>query len=92
VRFEIQKDPEGGKLDQLDRQKRETEGSVKALREAQKSARQRLDERHYRWVQWLKHGTALPWRQRRPGERSPPIEFSNKCRSGADSSRLLGRT
>jgi hypothetical protein len=30
VRFEIQKDPEGGKLDQLDRQKREMEGSVKS--------------------------------------------------------------
>jgi hypothetical protein len=60
VRFEIQKDPEGGKLDKLDRDKRELQGKVTALREAQKSVRQRLDERHSRWMQWLKHGAVLP--------------------------------
>ncbi len=59
VRFEIQKDPEGGKLDQLDKQKRELQKKVMALRESQKSAREQLDARHYRWVQWLKHGDSL---------------------------------
>lgn len=60
VRFEIQKDPEGGKLDQLDKQKQELQKKVTALRESQKSAREQLDARHYRWVQWLKHGDSLP--------------------------------
>ena len=60
VRFEIQKDPEGGKLDQLDRQKRDLQDKVKALSDARKSAHQQLDERHYRWMQWLKHGASLP--------------------------------
>ena len=60
VRFEIQKDPEGGKLDQLDRQKRELQDKVKALGDARKSALQQLDDRYYRWMQWLKHGAVLP--------------------------------
>ncbi|MEI6034101.1 MAG: SbcC/MukB-like Walker B domain-containing protein [Verrucomicrobiae bacterium] len=60
VRFEIQKDPEGGKLDQLDRQKRELEDLVLTLREARKSARQQLDDRHSRWMHWLKLGASLP--------------------------------
>ena len=60
VRFEIQKDPEGGKLDQLNRQKGELQEKVNALNGARKSALQQLDDRHYRWMQWLKHGTALP--------------------------------
>jgi hypothetical protein len=87
VRFEIQKDPEGGKLDQLDRQKREIEESVKALREAQKSARQRLDERHYRWVQWLKHGAGLPL----DGLREALVVddgLLTRLRSGTDAERL----
>lgn len=60
VRFEIQKDPEGGKLDQLDRQRRDLEAKVADLREARKSVRKRLDDRHYHWVQWLRHGASLP--------------------------------
>ena len=60
VRFEIQKDPDGGKIDQLDRQKRELQDKVKALSDVRKSAQQQLDDRHYRWTQWLKHGAALP--------------------------------
>ena len=87
VRFEIQKDPEGGKLDQLDRQKREMEESVKALREAQKSARQRLDERHYRWVQWLKHGAALPLDGLREALVVDDVLLT-RLRSGTDAERL----
>jgi len=60
VRFEIQKDPEGGKVDQLDRQMRGLQEIVASLREAQKLARQQLDERHSRWMGWLKHGAGLP--------------------------------
>ena len=59
VRFEIQKDPDGARIDQLDRQRREQQEKVDALRAARKSARQQLDDRHYRWTQWLKHGAAL---------------------------------
>ena len=60
VRFEIQKDPSQVEFDKLDRQKRDLHLKVQMLREAQKSARQQLDDRHYRWVQWLKHGASLP--------------------------------
>jgi hypothetical protein len=60
VRFEIQKDPDGGKVAKLDQDKRNLQDKVTALREAQKSARQQLDDRHYRWMHWLKHGSALP--------------------------------
>ena len=60
VRFEIQKDPDQVKFDQLSRQKQELQDKVNQLREAQKSVRQRFEERHYRWTQWLKHGAALP--------------------------------
>ena len=60
VRFQIGKDPDGGRLDQLDRQKRELQERVTALREARKSAQRQLDDRHARWAQWLKHGAALP--------------------------------
>ena len=87
VRFEIQKDPEGGKLDQLVRQKREMEESVKALREAQKSARQRLDERHYRWVQWLKHGAGLPLDGLRAALVVDDVLLT-RLRSGTDAERL----
>ena len=60
VRFEIQNDPEGGKLDQLYRQRDELQAKVAALREARQSIQKRLDDRHYRWMNWLKHGAALP--------------------------------
>lgn len=60
VRFEIQKDPEQIKFDQLSRQRKELHERVQTLKEAQKSVRQRFEDRHYRWQQWLKHGQALP--------------------------------
>ena len=60
VRFEIQKDPEQIKFDQLSRQKQDLHDRVQALKETQKSLRQRFEDRHYRWQQWLKHGVALP--------------------------------
>jgi hypothetical protein len=92
VRFEIQKDPEGGKLDQLDRQKREMEGSVKALREAQKSARQRLDERHYRWVQWLKNGPPCHGDSGGRESEHPRWNFQTRAAPAPTQAGWLGRT
>lgn len=60
VRFEIQKDPAEVEFDKLDRRKLELKDKVDCLREAQKSTRQRLDDRHYHWMNWLKHGATLP--------------------------------
>ena len=87
VRFEIQKDPDGATLDHLDRQHRELIVTVSALREAQKSARQQLDDRHYRWTQWLKHGAALPME----GLRDVLVvegQLLSALRSGPDAVRL----
>lgn len=60
VQFEIQKDPDGDKIRRLEEEKRKLEAEVSSLEEARKSVRQRLDDRHYRWLQWLKHGAAIP--------------------------------
>ncbi|MCP5528393.1 MAG: hypothetical protein H7A47_16515 [Verrucomicrobiales bacterium] len=59
VRFEIEKDPDQVRFDQLDRQQRDLQARVNRLLEARKSTRERLDDRHYRWLNWLKHGAAL---------------------------------
>ncbi len=61
VRFQIGKDPEGGKVAELRSREDELRGKVQALQEARKAACHRLDDRHYRWMQWLKHGAALPF-------------------------------
>lgn len=47
-------------LSRYELQKTELKRKVDELREAQKSVRERLDTRHYRWTNWLKHGAALP--------------------------------
>ncbi len=60
VRFEVQKDPEGAKIDKLHRDQATLQQRVSALREARTSMQKRLDDRHYRWTNWLKHGAALP--------------------------------
>ncbi|MBN8245959.1 MAG: hypothetical protein J0L84_00795 [Verrucomicrobia bacterium] len=60
VRFEVQSDPNGGKIAELDRRKRDLEGRVSSLREARQTIQKRLDDRHYHWMTWLKHGAALP--------------------------------
>ena len=59
VRFEVQNDPDGGKIANLAERKRELEGKVAVLRDAQQAVNKRLDERHYRWMNWLKHGAGL---------------------------------
>ena len=60
VRFQIGKDPEAVKIAELDSEKTQLQDKVKALQDVRKSACQQLDDRHYRWVQWLKHGAVLP--------------------------------
>ena len=60
VRFEVQNDPDGGKISQLETKKVELEAKVNGLRNARQSMQKRLDDRHYRWMNWLKHGAALP--------------------------------
>lgn len=62
VRFQIGKDPEAVKIAELTSKKDELQAKVQTLMEARKSVRQQLDDRHYRWMEWLKHGAALPMR------------------------------
>jgi uncharacterized protein YPO0396 len=60
VRFEIGKDPDAIKIAEHESAKIGLQGKVDTLRTAQQSVRKQLDDRHYRWVNWLKHGDALP--------------------------------
>ena len=87
VRFEIHKDPEGGKINQLEQKKQEIQASVSSLQEARKSVRQRLDERHYRWLQWLKHGASLPIEGIKEALLVDDALLS-KLRTGTDAERL----
>ncbi len=87
VRFEIQKDPDSVKLDALEREKRELQARVTALQEARKSARQQLDDRHTRWMHWLKHGSSLPLE----GLKNALVvddALLARMRSGSDTERL----
>jgi len=60
VRFEIGKDPDAVKIAEQESARAGLQEKVTALRAAQQSVRKQLDDRHYRWVNWLKHGAALP--------------------------------
>jgi uncharacterized protein YPO0396 len=60
VRFEIGKDPDAIKIAEHESTKTSLQEKVNTLRTAQQSVRKQLDDRHYRWVNWLKHGNALP--------------------------------
>jgi hypothetical protein len=59
VRFEVGSDPDAVKIAGLESTKTELQEKVTALRLAQQSVRKQLDDRHYRWMNWLKHGAAL---------------------------------
>ena len=59
VRFEIGKDPDAVKIAEQESAKAVLQEKVTDLRSAQLSVRKQLDDRHYRWVNWLKHGDAL---------------------------------
>jgi uncharacterized protein YPO0396 len=60
IRFEVQKDPDQVKFDHLHRRQQELQQQVGRLRDARKSTRERLDDRHRHWLSWLRHGAALP--------------------------------
>ena len=87
VRFEINGDPDGGKIAQLDARKRELEQQVRGLRDARQTMQKRLDDRHYRWTNWLKHGAALPLEGLRDALTVDDTLFAN-LRSGTDAERL----
>jgi uncharacterized protein YPO0396 len=87
VRFQIGKDPEAGKIVELESRKRELGEKVSALRDALKSARQQLDDRHYRWMQWLKHGAVLPLEKLKDVLVVDDALLAN-LRSGTDAERL----
>jgi hypothetical protein len=87
VRFEISKDADSVKVAELNRTKQELQAKVDALREAQRSAHEKLNDRHYRWVNWLKHGAALPLEGLK-GALVVDESILNRLRSGNDSERM----
>ncbi len=87
VRFEIQSDPEGGKLAQLNSEKERLAKEVRALQDARQTVQKRLDDRHYRWVNWLKHGAVLPLEGLRDALTVDDALLAN-LRSGTDAERL----
>ncbi len=88
VRFQVGKDPEAVKIAELESKKTELQEKVKALQETRKSARQQLDDRHYRWMRWLKHGTALPLANLKEALFVDDAQLAN-LRSGTDAERLV---
>ncbi|MCW5558799.1 MAG: hypothetical protein KIT22_13345, partial [Verrucomicrobiae bacterium] len=87
VGFEIQKDPDGGRIAQLESEKRQLEEKVGQLREARQTIRRRLDDRHYRWTNWLKHGAALPL-EGLAAALTVEESLLARLRSGTDAERL----
>lgn len=87
VRFEIQNDPEGGKLAQLDAEKQRLEQQIHVLRAARQSMQKQLDDCHYRWTNWLKHGAALPLEGLREALTVDDGQLA-RLRSGPESERL----
>jgi Putative exonuclease SbcCD, C subunit/P-loop containing region of AAA domain/SMC proteins Flexible Hinge Domain len=87
VRFEIGKDPNAVKIAEQESAKTRLQEKVTALRAAQQSIRKQLDDRHYRWTNWLKHGAALPL-----GGLKDVLTVDNRLlaelRSGGDDGRL----
>ncbi len=88
VRFQVGKDPEAVKIAELESRKTELQDKVNKLQEARKSARKQLDDRHYRWMQWLKHGAALPLANLKEALVVDDTQLAN-LRSGTDAERLV---
>ena len=74
-------------LNRYELQKIELKQKVDALKEAQQTIRKRLDDRHYRWVNWLKHGAALPLEGLRDALTVDDALLAS-LRSGTDAERL----
>ena len=87
VRFEIGKDPDSVKIAEHESTKIGLQEKVDVLRTAQQSVRKQLDDRHYRWVNWLKHGTGLPLEGLKESL-SVDDRWLADLRSGTDAERL----
>ena len=87
VRFEVTKDPEGGKLDGLTRDVEKKQHHVDELQIAQKALCQRLDDRHVRWMEWLRHGESLSL-EGISGAANVDDALLSRLRTGKDSERL----
>ena len=91
VRFEIGNDPEGGKLDGMTRDAEKLQRSVEELNLAQKAIRQRLDDRHARWMYWIRHGESLALEGIGGAAQVDDALFS-RLRTGKDNERLEAMT
>ena len=87
VRFEVGKDPDAVKIAEHEGAKTGLQDKVAALRAAQQSVRKQLDDRHYRWTHWLKHGEALPLEGLKPAL-GVEERWLADLRSGKDAERL----
>jgi hypothetical protein len=87
VRFEAARDPDQVKLDDLKRRKDELYEEIGSLREAARSVHHRLTDRHHRWSQWLRHGTALRLAGLSEALLVDPV-LLERLQSGADEARL----
>jgi archaellum component FlaC len=87
VRFQVSKDPDAVKISELKGEITPLQNKVRVLSAARTSVRQQMDDRHYRWTQWLKHGAALPLEGL-----SDVLEMDDallgRFRSGTDAERL----
>lgn len=59
TRLEASRDPDQVKLHDLESRKSALHHEIGQLRDATNTVRQRLAERHHRWVHWLRHATSL---------------------------------
>jgi hypothetical protein len=59
TRFEISKNPEAVKMARLHQEKKELQEKARQLAEISRSVKQQLDDRHYRWQQWARHGASM---------------------------------
>jgi hypothetical protein len=87
VRFEVGKDPDAIKISQLETTKAGLQNKVAVLRAAQQSVRKQLDDRHYRWTNWLNHGAALPLAGLKETLRADDRWLAD-LRSGKDAERM----
>jgi len=74
-------------LRKMELEKSGLQAEVNTLRDARQSVQKRLDDRHYRWSQWLKHGDSLSL-DGLAGVLAVDERQLIQLRSGSDSERL----
>lgn len=87
TRLEASRDPDQVKLNDLEVRKRELHHEMVQLRDAAQAVRQRLADRHQRWVQWLRHAGGLSQPGLIEGLVVDPA-LLEALRGGEDASRL----